>query len=53
MGSARALDRILDMGHEKVALADRIDWRFLSEKMGDVYTDGPVSPMFFPPTTQI
>ena len=38
------LDQILDLGHEKVILADRIDWRFLSEKMGDVYTDGPGQP---------
>ena len=27
------LDQILDMGHEKVILADKIDWRFLSEMM--------------------
>ena len=38
------LDQILDMSHEKVILADRIDWRFLSEKMGDVYADGPGQP---------
>ena len=38
------LDQILDMGHEKVTLSDRIDWCFLSEKMGDVYTDGPGQP---------
>ena len=38
------LDQILDMGHEKVILADKIDWCFLSEKMGGVYTDGPGQP---------
>lgn len=38
------LDQILDLSHEKVILADRIDWRFLSEKMGGVYTDGPGQP---------
>jgi len=24
------LDQIIDMGHEKVVLADKIDWQFLS-----------------------
>lgn len=38
------LDQILDMGHEKVILADKIDWQFLSHRMGDVYTDGPGQP---------
>ena len=38
------LDQILDMGHEKVILADKIDWCFLPEKMGEVYTDGPGQP---------
>ncbi|MBC8270151.1 MAG: IS5 family transposase [Rhodospirillaceae bacterium] len=38
------LDQILKLSHEKVILADRIDWRFLSEKMGAVYTDGPGQP---------
>lgn len=38
------LDQILDMGHEKVVLSAKIDWRFLSEKMGEVYTDGPGHP---------
>ncbi len=33
------LDRILDMGHPKVVLAEKIDWRFLSERLGEVYTD--------------
>ena len=38
------LDQILDMGHAKVVLAKRIDWPFLSEKLGAVYTDGPGQP---------
>jgi IS5 family transposase len=38
------LDQILDMGHEKVVLGDRIDWQFLSEKMGEVYSDGSGQP---------
>ncbi len=29
------------MGHDKIVLADTIDWPFLSEKMAAVYTDGP------------
>ena len=38
------LDQILDMGHEKVILSDKIDWQFLSDRMGGVYTDGPGHP---------
>ena len=38
------LDQILDMGHEKVILSDQIDWQFLSDRMGGVYTDGPGHP---------
>ena len=38
------LDQILDRGHEKVILADKINWQFLSDRMGDVYTDGPGQP---------
>lgn len=38
------LDQILDTGHEKMVLADRIDWQFLSEKMGAVYSDGSGQP---------
>lgn len=33
------LDQILDMGHEKVVLSQKIDWGFLSEKFGQAYTD--------------
>lgn len=38
------LEQILDMGHAKVVLANRIDWQFLSKKLGAVYTDGPGQP---------
>jgi IS5 family transposase len=38
------LDQILDMGHAKVVLANRIDWQFLSKQLGAVYTDGPGQP---------
>jgi len=38
------LDQILDMGHAKVVLAQRIDWDFLSEKLGAVYSDTPGHP---------
>ena len=38
------LDQILDMCHAKVVLADRIDWPFLSERCGEVYTDAPGQP---------
>ena len=38
------LEQILDMGHEKIILAEKIDWRFLSDRMGGVYTDGPGQP---------
>ena len=38
------LDQILRLSHEKVILAEQIDWRYLSERMGDVYTDGPGQP---------
>ena len=38
------LDQILDVGHAKVVLADSIDWRFLSERLGEVYADGPGQP---------
>ncbi len=38
------LDQILDMGHEKVVLADTIDWQFLADQCGAVYIDGPGYP---------
>jgi len=38
------LDQIIDMGHEKVVLADKIDWQFLSDKCGENYTDKPGHP---------
>ena len=38
------LDQIIHMGHEKVVLADKIDWQFLSDKCGENYTDKPGHP---------
>ncbi len=38
------LDQIIGMRHPRVRLAQRIDWTFLEEKFGAVYTDGPGSP---------
>jgi IS5 family transposase len=35
------LDQIIDMDHELAKLARAIDWRFLEEKFGAVYTDRP------------
>src|ERR1700733_9688853 len=33
------LDQIIDLDHALVRLARAIDWRFLEEKLGAVYTD--------------
>src|SRR5437016_9647820 len=38
------LDQIIDMKHALVKLARSIDWRFLEERFGAVYTDGPGQP---------
>ena len=38
------LDQIIDMSHPRVQLAQQIDWRFLEQKFGAVYSDGPGSP---------
>ena len=38
------LDQIIDMDHALVKLARAIDWRFLEEKFGAVYTDEPGQP---------
>ncbi|MAF48320.1 MAG: IS5/IS1182 family transposase [Rhodospirillaceae bacterium] len=38
------LDQIIDLGHEKVVLANRIDWQFLSDTFGEAYTDRPGHP---------
>jgi transposase, IS5 family len=38
------LDQIIDMSHSRVRLAQRIDWGFLEQKLGAVYSDGPGSP---------
>jgi IS5 family transposase len=38
------LDQIIDLEHALVKLARAIDWRFLEEKFGAVYTDKPGHP---------
>ena len=38
------LDQIIDRGHPLVKLADVIDWGFLAERFGAVYSDGPGQP---------
>src|ERR1700744_499473 len=38
------LDQIIDMRHALVRLAQQIDWRFLKERLGAVYSDGPAQP---------
>ena len=38
------LDEIIDMNHALVKLARAIDWRFLEERFGAVYSDTPGQP---------
>jgi hypothetical protein len=38
------LDQIVDMGHPLARLAATIDWRFLEERFGAVYSDNPGQP---------
>jgi transposase, IS5 family len=38
------LDQVIDMDHVLVKLARTIDWRFLEERFGAVYKDGPGQP---------
>ena len=38
------LDQIIDMKHALVKLARTIDWRFLEERFGEVYTASPRQP---------
>ena len=38
------LDQIIDLGHEKVVLVGKIDWRFLCAKCGDNCSDKPGHP---------
>ena len=38
------LDAILDMDHELVVLAGKVDWGFLEKRFGEVYRDGPGQP---------
>lgn len=35
------LDQIIDMKHPLVALGRTVDWSFLEERFGEVYTDVP------------
>jgi transposase, IS5 family len=38
------LDAILDMDHQLVALARKVDWSFLEKRFGEAYRDGPGQP---------
>ena len=38
------LDQIIDMNHALAKLARSLDWRFLEERFGAVYSDGPGQP---------
>src|SRR5262245_7779067 len=38
------LDQTIDLKHPLVKLARVVDWQFLKETFGDVYTDGPGQP---------
>ena len=38
------LDQIIDMNHPLAKLAQTVDWRFLEEQFGAVYTDGSGRP---------
>ena len=38
------LDQVINMEHALAKLARTIDWSFLEEKFGAVYTDGPGQP---------
>jgi IS5 family transposase len=38
------LDQIINMNHELVRLAGVIDWPFLEDRFGEVYSDGPGMP---------
>src|ERR1700716_1881254 len=38
------LDQIIDMKHPLVTRGRTLNWRFLEERLGEVYTDSPVQP---------
>jgi transposase, IS5 family len=38
------LDQIIDMKHSLVTLGRTVDWEFLEERFGEVYTDDPGRP---------
>lgn len=42
--SPSRLDQIIDMKHPLVALGRTVDWSFLEERFGHVYTDDPGRP---------
>src|SRR5260221_1285883 len=42
--SRSRFDQIIDMNHELVKLARAIDWQFLKETFGAVYSDKPGQP---------
>jgi IS5 family transposase len=37
-------DQVIDMRHALVKLTQTIDWRFLEERFGAIYSEGPGSP---------
>jgi transposase, IS5 family len=37
------LDQIIDMKHPLASLGRTVDWSFLEQEFGAVYTDGPAS----------
>jgi len=43
------LDRIINMRHELVVLADKIDWAWLDERLADCFSDQgrPAEPVRF------
>ena len=44
IGTAAALDQIIDMCHPLVRLAALVDWKFLDDRFGSVCQTGPGQP---------
>jgi transposase, IS5 family len=44
LSESSRLDAIIDMDHQLVALARKVDWGFLEERFGEAYRDGPSQP---------
>jgi transposase, IS5 family len=42
------LDQTVDLAHPLAKLARGIDWSFLEQRLGAVYTDGPGRPLRIP-----